>query len=432
MVIGLDLASLQGPHRMRGIGFTLINFINNLPADLRSKHQFVFYLYEDSHLPDPLELLSLDKIDYEVRALAKSDSPKASILPGKLKVLSRLGRRAINSLFPQGDKRIKNLVGVDVFLQTDQMIPLPRAKGIRTAFIAYDLIPYILESDYLWGYKTARRHRLPIQAAIRCQARRYAYLLSLKRNAKSADLILSISDATKSDFIKHIPSCKTKIKTVPLGADASSNSQSSMPPSHRYLPTSWGYIKKPYEHIAETPFLLFVGGADKRRRLDELVIAFNHLRAQNIPLKLVLAGDSMQGPRNISTVSIQEELLRSSYIDDIIFLGFVDDAHRNWLYRNTLSFVFPSMYEGFGLPVLEAFSYGSPVIAYPNEATKEVAGDHASFASNYVEIMNSVKNLSARPDDEKNRKSDAAKKQAAKYSWCDTARNIITYMEGII
>src|SRR5436190_305364 len=79
-------------------------------------------------------------------------------------------------------------------------------------------------------------------------------------------------------------------------------------------------------------YLLFVGGADRRRKLEDLVTAFNQLRAQGHELKLILAGDTMQGPANVATEEIQYALKTSSYLKDIIFMGFANDATRDWLY----------------------------------------------------------------------------------------------------
>lgn len=421
MRIGIDLTSLQSGHRMRGIGYTLINIINNIPSDLRQKHEFVFFYYNDGD--SPLGLLDLEDMSYETRNMSPISQSQIT-LPGKLNLLMRVLRQfgSLKNLY-LGDQRIYDLRDLDAFLQTDQMVSLPRHKNLRKAFVAYDLIPYILEWDYLWNYHTARLNGYPRKSALRCAGHRWLYKQKLATNSSRADKIFAISETTKKDFSKIIPSSKRKIITTPLGINPSVQSEET-PKMHRYVHSSWGYLKRPYE-FDNTPYLLFVGGADKRRRLDELATAFNHLRAQGHAIKLVLAGDSMQGPMNIATVNIQQALAESSYLDDIVFMGFVDDEQREWLYGHCLAFVFPSMYEGFGLPVLEAMSYGTPVIAYKNDATVEVAADIPLYSSNASGIIEATLKLLNQDSDGKKKLAKNSKDQASKFSWESTSRNII-------
>lgn len=416
---------------MRGVGYTLINFINNIPSELRKKHNFVFFYYQDEEYDDPRKLLELQNLSFEARPLHQVKPSLTLKLPGKLNVLVRLANKLLASLKQNGgDPRITNTKGIDVFLQTEQMTALPRGK-FKKAFIAYDLIPYVLESDYLWNYKTARFHGLPRQAAIRCTARRRLYLSRLRTNVSQADKVLAISDVTKQDFIKYIPSSKRKIITTPLGVNLPKASGENNPAMSHYVASSWGYLKRPYVFDSSTPFLLFVGGADKRRRLDELVTAFNHLRAQGHDLKLVLVGDSMQGPNNIATETIQKALLDSSYLDDIVFMGFVSDEQRDWLYKKALAFVFPSKYEGFGLPVLEAMIHKCPVISYKNRATLEVAGDAAIYAESMEDLRSSVLKLLGSSKDELASLGQISFQQAQRYTWVKTSQNLLREIERL-
>jgi glycosyltransferase involved in cell wall biosynthesis len=430
MTIGLDISSLQGPHRMRGIGYTLINFINNLSPEVKKQHAFIFYYYYGENLEDPLEILELNGTKYETRPLYAPHRINKK-LPGKLNLLIRFLNQLISlSDIYRGDPRIRDVSGIDVFLQTDQSVSLPRGR-CRKVSIAYDLIPYVMEWDYLWNYKTARAHGLPRQAAVRCEWRRWLYIHKLRANTKRADKVIPISDVTRDDFLKYVSGNKQKYTTVPLGVNPpkalSAHNSLAM---FRYVDTSWGYMKRPFKFDSDERFLLFVGGADKRRKLDDLVVAFNHLRAQGVELKLVLAGDSMQGPRNIATEPIQKALQNSSYLDDIIFMGFVDDQQRDWLYNNALAFVFPSMYEGFGLPVMEAFSYGCPVISYQNAATKEIAYDLPLYADNPDGLFSAVLQLLNMTASERSGLEHRAIKKAAERSWSETSKEIIQAIAG--
>lgn len=427
MTIGLDLSSLQGPHRMRGVGYTLINFINNIPANLRTRHKFVFYFYTEGGYNDPLELLDLNGIEYEVRPLesVKKIGPE---LPGRLHIITRLIHKitSLRHLY-LGDPRIRNLDGVEVFLQTDQMVSVPKAWRIKKAFIAYDVIPYVLESDYLWGYGTARAHGRSRQLALRHALRRWEYVHKLRTNARRSDKVLAISRTTQEDFARYVKPSRKKIVTIPLGINQPRKGDPAEPQMHRYIDTSWGYLKRSFKLDKNTRFLLFVGGSDYRRKLDDLVVAFNHLRAQGYELKLVLAGDIMRGPGCIPIKSVREELEKSSYADDIIFMGFVDDEQRDWLYTNALAFVFPSWYEGFGLPVLEAMSYDCPVISYRNDATIEVAGDTPTYTDGPQGIVEAVSRLINKGV---RKRSDSTRLvQARKFNWQTTSTMIINELE---
>lgn len=431
MTIGIDLTSLQSGHRMRGIGYTLINFINSLSLETRENHKFIFFCYDDqSGFEDPLSLLDLTNITYEVRYIQPVERPIKFTLPGRLNLIIRVLNQLIAfKNLHAGDSRIKDIADLDVFLQTDQMVSLPAGK-FKKAFIAYDLIPYVLEWDYLWTYKTARLKHMPRLAAIRMSMQRRFYLYKLRVNCRRADTVIAISEASKQDFIKYISGVKKKITIIPLGINLPDAKHKSKPPSYHYVSSSWGYLKRPYRFGPE-PYLLFVGGADQRRRLDELVIAFNHLRAQGHTLKLVLAGDSMQGPINIATVSIQKSLLESSYLDDIIFMGFVDDNTRDWLYENSLAFIFPSKYEGFGLPVLEAMGYGRPVICYRNAATEEVAGTIPYYVEGAYGIEDAVKLIISQSDKKIEKRVAAGIKEAQRYNWQTTSIQIISELASL-
>lgn len=434
MTIGIDLSPLQGPHRMRGIGYTVLNLINNLPDDIRSKHRFVFYAFPDKHsLGNPLELLDIHGLDYEVRELRprKRFSYK---LPGRLYLLNSIGNQLVElkDLY-FGDSRISTVRGLDVFLQTDQSQSLPRRGRTKKALILYDVIPYVLEWDYLWSYRTARKlHGFSRKAAFRCQVRRWLYAHKLRVNVRRAKLLLSISEQTKNDFVRLLSTSPKKIMVVPLGVSQPTEHTGSVPALSHYRKTSWGYLQYPLELDLKVPFLLFVGGADKRRKLEDLITAFNNLRAQGYELKLVLAGDSMKGPENISTERVQTALKDSSYLSDVVFMGFVDDIGRDWLYKNALAFVFPSRYEGFGLPVLEALIHGCPVISYKNGATLETGGDAPVYAKGAESLRLAILELLAITPKQKEALVKKGLTQSQQYDWVKTSRKIFTTLNGLV
>jgi len=242
--------------------------------------------------------------------------------------------------------------------------------------------------------------------------------------------MIANSKLTKNDFVSYLGVKPSRITVTHLGVTMPDNAKTSQPPNHVYRSTSWGYRRETHHFDTNTPFLLFVGGADRRRKLEDLVTAFNHLRAQGVVLKLVLVGDSMQGPMNIATVEIQDALKKSSYLEDIIFMGFVNEEQRNWLYKHALAFVYPSVYEGFGLPVLEALSYGCPVLCYPNRATKEVAAQAVLYEYGSKGLMNGIKNILNMSEEERRAMSTVGINQASHFEWSATAANILRAIQA--
>lgn len=428
MKIGIDISALQSAHRMRGIGFTVLNFINHIPIEDRKNNHYIFFVEENK--ASPLEFLNLKAMQYEVRYILPRKAThhiidKPTIIARIHKLLLGIGRQAreLRDLY-FGSSRYHDVEDIDVFIQPDQTQSLPKGRSMKKVLLIYDIIPYVLEWEYLWSYHTARIRGLPRLSAFRCGARRWLYVKKLAVNARRANLLIAISEHTKKDFIRFVGVRPSKIEVIHLGVDYSQK-LSDAGSYRRYLPTSWGYSPKPYKLKGDVPFILFVGGADPRRKLDHLVTAFNQLRGEGLELKLVLAGDSMQGPRNISTVAIQKSLHGSSYIDDIVFLGFVPNSVREYLYDKAAAFVYPSTYEGFGLPVLEAMAHGCPVICYPAAAVKEVAQKIPLYVEDAEGIRKAVVKLLGQKKAERRKWEEMAIAHASRFNWDETSKSII-------
>lgn len=425
MRIGVDISSLQGAHRMRGIGYTTTNFLENLPAD--SKDTYVFFLDSNGTLngEEVFKSINLKIKNYTFQYFV--GQPPKKMLPWRFRSLSKLMAKLSDiSVYRTGDKRY-DTTGLDAFIQFDQNMPLPRpSRGTKNYFIAYDLIPYILEKDYLITYHGALQKGLGWRAAVSSAVNRYAYLKKVELNCAKADGIIAISEATKRDYLRYCKVAKSKISVVQLGvSDISTNTKGADGTIDRYQKTSWGYLSRPAS-LKGKEFLLFVGGADERRRLHDLVAAFNHLKAQGSDLKLVLSGDIMKGPLHIPSQSIQKALLHSSYINDIYFVGFTDNMTRNWLYKHATAFVFPSVYEGFGLPILEAMSLKTPVICYKNRAVEEVAGDIPFYAHDTLSLIDRIREVQSLKGSAKlEALLEKGIQHSAGYSWDATVRKIL-------
>lgn len=422
MTVGIDLTVLQTPHRMRGIGYTVIQFINNLSQKDKQDHNFVFYLYEGD--VSPLELLNLQNLNYEIRLATLPKRINLS-LPGKLKIINGF----LNQLNEQrdlyfGDSRLKSTNDLDTFIQFDQNRALP--SRVRSSLVLYDLIPYILESDYLWGYRVARANGKTRKGAIRTSYHRYNYRRRTKLITRRASKLLAISEHTKNDFVKYIGIKPNRIAVCLLGVEPLSDSVATDDKQIEYYQTSWGNLRREI-NLTSTKYLLFVGGADPRRKLIDLVAAFNNLVARGEDIHLVLVGDTMHGPLSIPNIALQKYFKNTSYLDRIHFMGFASNGQKEWLYKNAFAFVYPSVYEGYGLPVLEAMRYNIPVITYPNSSIMEVGQDAAIYTYGFegiLEVVNKLLNDKKYYENYANR----GPKQANKFLWSTTSKK---FMEQI-
>lgn len=424
MNIGLDLSVLQTPHRLRGVGATAINFVNNIPDKEKKYLKFTFFLFEKDK-EQALELLELDDLDYEIVYI--SNRKKVSLkLPRRLQRING----GINGILQLkdlyfGDSRINDIGEATHFIQFNQGQVLPPRSKIKSTLILYDIIPYVMESDYMWGYRTARNKGRSIKNSIRLAFHKWKYKYKLQVTTKKATNLIAISEYTKSDFIQHIGTDPDKISVSLLGINPNnaSKSKSDKLTTKKMVETSWGYIPRT-TIIKPNNFLLFVGGVDPRRKLVDLLAAFNNLRAEGTDIKLVLAGDTMNGAKNIPNKEVRKYLENCSYLDDVYFLGYISVSDREWLYSKATAFVYPSVYEGFGLPILEAMRYGTPVITYKNSSIKEIADNSALYVNDYHGITEVVKELLSKPD-LKTQYSHAGKKQVERFSWTTTTEDII-------
>lgn len=181
---------------------------------------------------------------------------------------------------------------------------------------------------------------------------------SIKNSCRWAKRIISVSKNTKRDLINLYEIPEKKINLVYEGYEDRTGE----------LDLSDGE-----KIIALKPYFLFIGRLEKRKNTKRIVEAFNRFKEKTGSAhKLVLGGKFGYGEEEI-----RGAIDASPYRDEIILFGFVADAEKWELYRNASIFLFPTLYEGFGLPVLEAQSQGVPVITSNTSSLPEVANGSA-------------------------------------------------------
>lgn len=194
-------------------------------------------------------------------------------------------------------------------------------------------------------------------------------LSSLRRNVQRgverADRIITVSEFSKREIHELLQVPLEQIAVIP---NAASISDATI--SKEELYGKFG-IEKPY--------ILFVGTIEPRKNLTRVLQAFELLKKeQGIPHQLVLAGG--KGWKNEEIYATVDSL---SSAKDIIFTGFVSGPEKNTLLKYAQAFVFPSLYEGFGIPPLEAMHFGCPVVCSDAASLPEVCGDAAEMVDAY-------------------------------------------------
>lgn len=185
---------------------------------------------------------------------------------------------------------------------------------------------------------------------------RWMARMGLHQASRQASAFISISQHTADDLMRLTGLPKHKIHVIPLAAE------------DYFRPVPDLQIRKRYK--LDAPFVLYVGTLEPRKNLITLVRAFAAL--DNPRLKLVLAGK--KGWIYQDLLATVEKLGLSSRV---VFTGFIPDADLPALFSTAEVFAYPSLYEGFGLPVLEAMQCGAPVITTNVSSLPEVAGDAA-------------------------------------------------------
>jgi glycosyltransferase involved in cell wall biosynthesis len=170
-----------------------------------------------------------------------------------------------------------------------------------------------------------------------------------------ADHIIAISDSAKQDAVSLLGIPPERITTIPLGVDLK-----------RFTPQ-----RNEGRFASEAPYLLFVGGRAANKNLDRVLDAFAEVGAHSSDLHLYLAGPW----RPEDAEWLMGKCSNPGVRRRIRHLGFVHEEDLPSLYSNALAFLFPSLQEGFGLPVLEAMACGTSVITSNRGALLEVAGD---------------------------------------------------------
>ncbi len=230
-------------------------------------------------------------------------------------------------------------------------------------------------------------------------------------SARKASLVFTISDSSKNDIIRQYNLEANTVVVTHLGIK--SDRQKIIVKN----------VKEKYGIRGD--FVLFVGTIQPRKNISRLIEAFS--KVSNKSLLLVIVGKKGWQYEDIFDAPRKFEIE-----DRVKFLDFVADEDLFALYGEALCFILPSLYEGFGLPILEAMKYGCPVITSNVSSMPEAGGDAALYVDPQ-DVDDIAKKIEQLVSDEKLRKELIEKgyKQIKKFSWEKTAKETLAALESL-
>jgi glycosyltransferase involved in cell wall biosynthesis len=226
-----------------------------------------------------------------------------------------------------------------------------------------------------------------------------------ERMVERAARFLCVSETTARDLVERYPETAPRVRVAHNGVDATFFCPADDPAARQ---------RARQRHAGDHPFILYLGTLEPRKNVEALVVACERMwgRRRSRP-DLVLAGGA-----GWKTGSLHRRIARSAYRDKIHVTGYARRDAARELYRAAEVFVYPSLAEGFGLPILEAMACGTPVVASTADALREVGGDAALYAPpREPEIL--ARAIERALDDEALRRRSAAEgpARAALFSW---------------
>lgn len=318
MIIGIEATHANNSHRT-GVENYCFEVIQALKYVIPSAHEVV--LYSNKPLSGGLEILP--------------NHWRETILKWPFKKLwsqIRLSREFLRS-------------APDIFFAPGQLVPLisPRYSVVTvhdSAFRAYS------HAYHFWG-------------------RKYLHWMNT-RIVQKASVIITPSEFSKQELKKYYSVNDLKIRVIPEGYN-----------KNLYYRNQYSLegIKNLLSRFSITkPYLLTIGRLEEKKNTVRIVRAFNTIK-QLFDYQLILVGKPGVGYNNI-----KEEINKSPYRSDIKEVGFVSNREVALFLQQAQVFLFPSLYEGFGLPVLEAMAVGCPVVASLGNSLEEVGGGAALYA----------------------------------------------------
>lgn len=369
MKIAIDLRPLMAG-KITGVEVYMLNMLKSL-FELDSENEYIlwynaFKKIDISHFPSNYPNVTL----------------KRTKIPNKILNLSLSLLR-----WPKVDKMIAK--DIDILWVPDPR-PAPVSKNCKKITTFHDLS--FEDFKYSFNFKTRLWHKI----------------LRPRKEAKEADYIVSVSEFTKGQLIDEYNIDAKKIIVIQEAA------AEYLKPI--YFPKSFEVIKRKYS--LPDQYFLCLSTIEPRKNITGIIKAYNDWQYGNkSDIGLVIAGKRY--PNIFSDFHLKKHPL-------IHMPGFIDEEDKSLLYQHSLAFLYPSLYEGFGLPILEAMQCGTPVITSDATAMSETAGDAAILVNpNEPDEIKRAMDQIYRDEDQRKELIEKGFEQAKKFSWKKSAEDIL-------
>ncbi len=251
--------------------------------------------------------------------------------------------------------------------------------------------------------------------AFNLKTRLWHKVLRPRKEAEEADHIIAVSQFTKEKLQDEYGIAPEKISVIYEAAD----------PGIRPLPIprSFEIIQRKYK-LPERYFL-FLSTLEPRKNLAGVVEAFRKWREETrADVSLVLAGQDFPGIFNRVFIKSDPHIYRT---------GFVDEQDKGLLYQHAIAFLYPSFYEGFGLPILEAMQCGTPVVTSDCTAMPEVAGDAAMLINpNDPDQLKQALHKMYRDDIYRNQLIEKGYERVKRFSWNESSKKLLEVFDRVL
>lgn len=286
--------------------------------------------------------------------------------------------------------------------------------------------PDIIHSNNFWCPLQIEQSKLvytfydmgfAVDPAWTTEANRIGCFNGVFRSAVAADWVVAISEASKAHYLSTFPGFpEERIRVI-------------YPCSRFDDPSATGTRPAPLEHIPPQGFWLNVGTIEPRKNQHRLAEAYaRYLAAGGTPMPLVLAGG-----KGWLMEDFQTHLAKLGISQQVIMTGYVTDDELIWLYRNCYANLYPSLFEGFGLPVLEGMQFGAPTMTSTSTSIPEVAGEAAILVApeDTDAMARAMLQLAVEPG-KRDALHTAALAQAARFDWKHSAAALLNLYEEVL
>ena len=370
----LDATPLHTAHRFRGVG------------------SYVQHLL-DAYLAAP------DDVDVEVLAVAGRDV--AAPVAARVR-RPALPRYRMPNLWPEIlYRRALAATRADVFHATDPNALIPH-PGVPTVATLHDLIPLAFHDQYLRSWRKSDL--------------RLAHAMYRRRLAR-ADCVICVSEETRRDCLDLLEVDMDRVVVIPEAGDPD-----------RFFPEDPERVAAVrHLRVLDRPYFLYAGSVEPHKNVERLIDAFAAVRRR-------LDGEPMLVAVGRWTNRDQQRFAdlvdRAGVTGWVQRLGYVPSADLRALYSGAAAFVFPSLKEGFGLPVLEAMMCGAPVVAADILSLREICGGSAVFVD--PRDTGSIVEGMVRAYGDEGELAAAGTRRAAAFSWAQTARATLDVYRSVI